>query len=355
MKKIMNNKRGFTLVEIVCTIAIIVTLASVTSLGVHDYIENAEKARDIVVLTHNSQLDELETEVFATNGHSWASAEVVAEAVSMKSPEEVNDAVNKATIGGAIDNGLADVAGADAETPEKPDDPKTIFNANVEVARDQNPEYFDNQVAKITSLVAGVEDDGNLEDAIKAIAAAATSIREKYYNEQVATNIESNLIKFYTYCPATGAIEKVNGDGKTMTAEGGQSLATGDVSDQHLDSDFFTDPNKVIFVAVKGTKDKKQIEVIPCICIDVDGHLNTVSTSNYTPYASRGIAWADIRKNLQGGTDPKDYSTLYHILDMSGYDEWLAQNNYGTRDELDASTAATAWNQFISSARSWNN
>lgn len=55
MKKIQKSKKGFTLVEMVLVIAIIVILAAVLIIGVGDYIKRARNAASSVS-AHNSDL-----------------------------------------------------------------------------------------------------------------------------------------------------------------------------------------------------------------------------------------------------------------------------------------------------------
>lgn len=55
MKKIQKSKKGFTLVEMVLVIAIIVILAAVLIIGIGDYIARARNAASSVS-AHNSDL-----------------------------------------------------------------------------------------------------------------------------------------------------------------------------------------------------------------------------------------------------------------------------------------------------------
>ena len=48
MKKIQKSKKGFTLVEMVLVIAIIVILAAVLALGISSYLQKAEKTASSV-------------------------------------------------------------------------------------------------------------------------------------------------------------------------------------------------------------------------------------------------------------------------------------------------------------------
>ncbi|SEV95077.1 type IV pilus assembly protein PilA [Ruminococcaceae bacterium KH2T8] len=53
MKKIQKSKKGFTLIEMVLVIAIIVVLAAVLLIGIAGYLQRANNAKDSVSV-HNS-------------------------------------------------------------------------------------------------------------------------------------------------------------------------------------------------------------------------------------------------------------------------------------------------------------
>ena len=55
MKRINKNKKGFTLVEMVLVIAIIVILAGVLVMGIGTYIQRAKNAASSVA-SHNSEI-----------------------------------------------------------------------------------------------------------------------------------------------------------------------------------------------------------------------------------------------------------------------------------------------------------
>lgn len=55
MKKIQKSKKGFTLIEMVIVIAIIVILASVLFFTVSDYLNRAKSASD-EISTHNAEI-----------------------------------------------------------------------------------------------------------------------------------------------------------------------------------------------------------------------------------------------------------------------------------------------------------
>ena len=62
MKKIQKSKKGFTLVEMVLVIAIIVILAAVLIMGVGGYLKKARNAA-ASVSAHNSAVDEVNAEI----------------------------------------------------------------------------------------------------------------------------------------------------------------------------------------------------------------------------------------------------------------------------------------------------
>lgn len=62
MKKIQKNKKGFTLVEMVLVIAIIVILAAVVFFSVADYLNKAKSATSKIE-EHNSAIEEVTKEI----------------------------------------------------------------------------------------------------------------------------------------------------------------------------------------------------------------------------------------------------------------------------------------------------
>ena len=67
MKKIQKSKKGFTLVEMVLVIAIIVILAAVLVLGIGTYLNKAKSAASSVG-KHNSDVSAVNSEVNAFMG-----------------------------------------------------------------------------------------------------------------------------------------------------------------------------------------------------------------------------------------------------------------------------------------------
>ena len=67
MKKIQKSKKGFTLVEMVLVIAIIVILAAVLIIGVGDYLQRAHNAADSVS-EHNDEIDQVVADIDGKTG-----------------------------------------------------------------------------------------------------------------------------------------------------------------------------------------------------------------------------------------------------------------------------------------------
>ena len=70
MKKIQKSKKGFTLVEMVLVIAIIVILAAVLVLGIGTYLNKA-KAANSSVRKHNSDVASVNSDINTFMG--WSS------------------------------------------------------------------------------------------------------------------------------------------------------------------------------------------------------------------------------------------------------------------------------------------
>lgn len=64
MKKLIKTRKGFTLVEMVLVIAIIVILAAVLVLGIGSYLNKAKAAASSVI-NHNNSISILTSEIEA--------------------------------------------------------------------------------------------------------------------------------------------------------------------------------------------------------------------------------------------------------------------------------------------------
>ncbi len=62
MKKIQKSKKGFTLIEMVLVIAIIVILAAVMLIGIGTYIQNAQSAA-AKMSAHNNSITSLSNQI----------------------------------------------------------------------------------------------------------------------------------------------------------------------------------------------------------------------------------------------------------------------------------------------------
>ncbi len=70
MKKIQKSKKGFTLVEMVLVIAIIVILAAVLVIGITKYIA-AAKAAKLSLSMHNSSIGEVNAAIASDTPLNW--------------------------------------------------------------------------------------------------------------------------------------------------------------------------------------------------------------------------------------------------------------------------------------------
>lgn len=70
MKKIQKSKKGFTLVEMVLVIAIIVILAAVLVIGITKYIAAANAAK-LSLSMHNSSINEVNGAIAASTPLKW--------------------------------------------------------------------------------------------------------------------------------------------------------------------------------------------------------------------------------------------------------------------------------------------
>lgn len=64
MKKIQKNKKGFTLIEMVLVVAIILILAAVMIIGIGTYIQSAKTAAERVS-EHNDSISDLSSQIAA--------------------------------------------------------------------------------------------------------------------------------------------------------------------------------------------------------------------------------------------------------------------------------------------------
>lgn len=349
MTRIYNSKKGFTLVEITTTIAIILTLLAVTTIGINDHINNTKKASQLVIRNY-SQLDELDAEVFDTQQQSFTAAKVAPETVD-NSPAQsgttsglagvistINDVTNIDPITTGIEDASADI------TDEQKAENAAVAERTSEIMSEllSHPNF---------NVIPGAE------AAVEEIARAEVKALEKYREYIAERNLGSDTALFLTYCPATQEIALANGDGSWMECWNGQNFeraylaemnidgshTTGSYYSQYtnnssavkdylagnetlqnsnvrfqIDEDFLTtesnayrvtstskgkDTRNVIYLGVKGD------QVVPCVCIDVNGNLNTINTYRYT--TAQFNTYVNF---VQGGTG--------HMLDTTTFDNY---------------------------------
>ena len=362
MTRIYNSKKGFTLVEVSTTIAIILTLLAVTTIGINDHIHNAHKASKLVVRNY-SQLDELNAEVFDTDKQSFSAAQAVAPA-----EESVTTSGSTSGLSGVIST-LNDVTNIDPVTTG-------IEDAAAEITEEQRVE--NEKVAERTSeLMSELLSHPNFnvipgaEAAVEELARAEVKALA-LYNEYIAEhNLGTNTALYLTYCPATQEIALANGTGQRMECWNGQnferaylaemnvdgSLTTGQYYSQYtnnnsavkdylagnetlqnsnvrfqIDEDFLTtESNDYRVTSTSGGKDTRNViyigvrgdQVVPCVCIDVNGNLNTINTYNYS--VSEFNKYVNF---VQGGTG--------HMLDTTTFDNYCQATGQAYRTDVDS-------------------
>ena len=383
MTRIYNSKKGFTLVEITTTIAIILTLLAVTTIGISDHINNTKKASQLVIRNY-SQLDELDAEVFDTQQQSFTAAKVVPEAVD-NSPAQsgttsglagvistINDVTNIDPITTGIEDASADI------TDEQKAENAAVAEKTSEIMSEllSHPNF---------NVIPGAE------SVVEEIARAEVKALEKYREYIAERNLGTDTALFLTYCPATQEIALANGDGSWMECWNGQNferayLAEMNIDGSHttgqyyreytnnssavkdylagnetlqnsnvrfqIDEDFLTtesnayrvtstsrgkDTSNVIYLGVKGD------QVVPCVCIDVNGNLNTINTYRYT--TAQFNTYVNF---VQGGTG--------HMLDTTTFDSYCQATGqaYDTSVDANGNSTSTAnnhnkalWQKYI--------
>jgi len=97
MKKLVNNKRGFTLVEIMCVVAMIIILASALIVSVFDTYNRSKTAVQVVGAEHQQELADVENQVY---GGGTASNSSTTNGNSVAQPANSGSTVNNAAAGG---------------------------------------------------------------------------------------------------------------------------------------------------------------------------------------------------------------------------------------------------------------
>jgi prepilin-type N-terminal cleavage/methylation domain-containing protein len=389
MTRIYNSKKGFTLVEIASTIAIILTLLAITTVSVSDHIANTKKASNLVIRNY-SQLDVADSEVFDSEGQSFSALKDIPVNTVDSTPEAP---ARTSAISGVVST-INDVTTIDPEAA-------VIEDTTAEISEEQRVE--NEKVAERTSAIMSEllsHPNFNVipgaESVVEELARAEVKALDKY-NEYIAErNLDSNTALFLTYCPATQEIALANGDGSWMECWNGQNferayLAELNIDGSHttgqyyreytnnsgavkdylasnetlqnsnvrfqIDEDFLTsesnayrvtstskgkDTRNVIYLGVRGD------QVVPCVCIDVNGNLNTINTYRYT--TAQFNTYVNF---VQGGTG--------HLLDTTTFDNYCQATGQAYRTDVDANGNSTSaannhnkalWQNYIKYLRS---
>jgi len=360
MKRInMNSKKGFTLVEIMCTIAIVITLLSVTVVGVTDHLNNAKTAATIVSLNYK-KLDQIDGEAFGDpEGHS-ASAVTIDDSSTPAVADTANSG-NKISTGSQVDKtmsgGLANNLSDAAQTP-----------AQAETPAEQNPatprEEAINACAESISNYASAHNVDYLPgtENFPQLLAQGEIDAKALYDAGGYTGA-----RYFTYYPATGTVTLANGDGKWMECKDGQNMIKASLDEAGaaatpgcnvrtiMDADYLSNPNKAIYIGINKTADGTY-QIVPNICIDVNGNFNTVITHRF----DSGTGWKSSRDtfdaaNLIGDNGKKTANFNAYVnyvtnrsgemIDTTGFD----MSQFNTR----RSTAAQnkVWQDYVQGLR----
>ena len=369
----MYNKRGFTLVEIVTTIAIITILMAMTSIGVTDYIRRTKDAGEQVKLVR-SGLAEIDEEVsFDSQGQSFANSVVNDEAAQQAAQAAaVNEAVGN-TLSGDLGAGVVDIVEDEvAPTPEPIPDP--VINNKLQSAAAKYPEVYNNIIGQLTGNATYLNGAGNVDQIIASCAARAV---------EDAINKKATLPKFVAVIPATGEA-RVTGSG--MEALYGQNVTRCDLhaADEtaavnlkelgvgfgnirsQLDNYFLTTRNedRPDMLAYRNglngdtrhelyfgvyRDENGDIQVVPNICIDANGNYNIVNTYNFTHKktdAATEYDGSNVDQFYRAHNGFYDYVRFVtdangNILDLSNSPE-------------SARTSNAAWVEYVESLRTGN-
>lgn len=353
----MDSKRGFSLVEIMCTIAIVLILLSVTALGVTDHLNNAKKTSE-VVLVHYRGLDQIDNEAFgddkghsASTGTSQGQTGTGSADASSGTKDSTSGQVNK-TMSGGISNELSDAANTPAQA-DVPDEQKE--NTTREDAINSVAQNLSNYAAQHNvSFLPGTE------DLLTKLATGEVDAKAMYDAGGYTG------ARYFTYCPATGTVALANGNGKSMECKDGQNLIRASLDEPgaaatpgcnvrtQMDSNFLNDPTKVIYIGINKTKDGTY-QIVPNICIDVNGNFNSVITHRH----DAGTGWVSTREtfdaenlmDVNGRTANFNSYVNYvtnasgEMLDLRGYD----MSQFTTRRSTSAQN--DLWKAYVQSLR----
>jgi prepilin-type N-terminal cleavage/methylation domain-containing protein len=340
MKRINNySKRGFTLVETMCTVAIAVLLISVTSLGISDHIANTKRTA-VIVQRSRSTLDEIDQEVYGGSNLSN---------------------VNHASYNGVADassgnSGSSTGSGAGAASNVRSDDVKpAVEEAEEKSAEEQRRDAINSLSTEISDFAEthGVTFLPGTENLPNIIATAEISARE-LYDEKGFTDP-----RYFIYNPATGTIKLSRNEGKNMECTNGQNVIKASLNEDAaantpgcnvrslMDSSFLNNKNSNIYIGVYK-QDDGTYQIVPNLCIDVNGNFNSVITFNF------GNGTSNVNRSTYNSNNPPKnwdgYVTFVttaggEMLDLSDAD----LSGYTTRCSTKAQNAE--WTAFVQAKR----
>jgi prepilin-type N-terminal cleavage/methylation domain-containing protein len=328
-----NSKRGFTLVETMCTVAIIVTLLAITTVGITDHLDRAHSTAN-VVLTSRKNLDAIDGEAFSNEGHSVGIGNT-APANTPSAPATSSDSEAPKASGGSsgiiastneISSDIAEAAGAEAVAEPDPE------MSEEEAARQA---MIDDVASNISSFASahGVTYLPGTEDLPNILATAEVSAQELYEDKGFTDP------RYFMYCPATGEIKLSNGDGKKMTCNDGQNFIKAVLNEDaarningttegntanlrtQIDSNYLNNSSKYIYIGVNKNSDGTY-QVVPNVCVDVNGNFNSIITWTF----DNGSRWtidqstldASTMKNSQGQTVKNWNGYVAFVTNASG-------------------------------------
>ncbi|MBO4635905.1 MAG: type II secretion system protein [Clostridiales bacterium] len=383
MKKTMRNRKGFTLLETMVTVAIIVMLSSVIIISIGDHIKNARKAATILE-NNNRTLAAIDNEVYGTpqNYQIPVSADIISRNVSGGGGSAAASYTGAGGAGGSGGSGEASGDPVDMITSEEGASDELITT-------DEDFSSADGVIPENETDNAASEEENALseeeirENAINAVAATINSYATQHnvtYLEgtqdlpRILATAEVTAIELYEqggydspryieYTPATGGtrvlttMEQLNGQNLTRNylaeaeAQYTATLAensTGNIRGQ-IDQNFLTqeretnsnyttrrcDNNHVIYIGVNRNPDGT-LQVVPNICVDTNGNFNTINTFRYNNSTTD-------RVNVNGNGGWNSYVNF--VTDSSG--GMLDLSNY-TAQSL---TSKAEWVTYVNSLR----
>ncbi|SCW26325.1 prepilin-type N-terminal cleavage/methylation domain-containing protein [Ruminococcaceae bacterium YRB3002] len=312
MKRLDNiSKKGFTLVETMCTVAIIVTLLAATTIGVTDHLNRAHSTANIV-LTSRKNLDAIDSEAFDHSGHSFSTSDKVAadtttggsssSSSSSESPKASSGVSGMISSTNDISSDLAEAAAEEAiATP----DPEAQAQEDARSA----------MIADVTSSISAFAASHNVsylpgtENLPEILATAEVSAQELYEQKGFTDP------RYFMYCPATGEIKLSTNDGKKMRCDDGQNFtraildeaAARDIKSAtngeavnlrtQMTESYLNNSSKYIYIGVNKNSDGTY-QIVPNVCIDVNGNFNSIITYDF----DNGTRWQSDRNTFNADT-----------------------------------------------------